>query len=43
MRERTRLEELSMELPEQERKELLERIGKQAEREDGRRTSSPSR
>jgi hypothetical protein len=29
MQERTRLEELSMELPEQERKELLERIGKQ--------------
>jgi hypothetical protein len=34
MPERTRLEELSMELPEQERKDLLERIGKQPERED---------
>ena len=29
MRERTRLEELSLELPEQERRELLERIGRQ--------------
>jgi hypothetical protein len=34
MQERTRLEELSLELPEQERKDLLERIGKQAEREE---------
>jgi hypothetical protein len=34
MQERTRLEELSMELPEQERRELLERIGKQADDRD---------
>ena len=34
MQERTRLEELSLELPEQERRELLERIGKQADREE---------
>lgn len=35
MLEKTRLEELSMELPEKERKELLERIEKRMEREEG--------
>jgi hypothetical protein len=34
MLEKSRLEELSMELPEKERKELLERIGKRMEREE---------
>jgi hypothetical protein len=35
MLEKSRLEELSMELPEKERKELLERIEKRLEREEG--------
>ncbi len=35
MPEKNRLEELSKELPEKERKELLERIGKRIEREEG--------
>jgi len=35
MLEKTRLEELSLELPEKERKELLERIGKRMERDEG--------
>jgi len=35
MPEKSRLEELSQELPEKERKELLERIGKRMEHEDG--------
>ncbi|MGA2641644.1 MAG: DUF5312 family protein [Spirochaetia bacterium] len=35
MPEKSRLEELSKELPDKERKELLERIGKRMEREDG--------
>jgi hypothetical protein len=35
MPEKSRLEELSKELPEKERKELLERIGKRMEHEDG--------
>ena len=35
MLEKSRLEELSMELPEKERKELLERIGKRMERDEG--------
>jgi hypothetical protein len=34
MLEKSRLEELSMELPEKERKELLERIGKRMDREE---------
>jgi hypothetical protein len=35
MLEKSRLEELSMELPEKERKDLLERIGRRMEREEG--------
>jgi hypothetical protein len=35
MLEKSRLEELSIALPEKERKELLERIGKRMEKEDG--------
>ena len=35
MLEKSRLEELSIALPEKERKELLERIGKRMEREEG--------
>jgi hypothetical protein len=35
MMEKSRLEELSMALPEKERKELLERIGRRMEREEG--------